>query len=135
MCAHNDPATLRKLRRRTKSIRAWKVLRKSGSNFYHWVAQADYGPGRVKAVKADRTTRYNSDRPRGLHAYRTKRTARGLSGYLCAVVPVYIDPADLIAAEPACKGTAQLVACRLTIRPEDWEAAKLPKRVTRRRYV
>jgi hypothetical protein len=51
------------------------------------------------------------------------------------VVPVYIDPKDLIAAEPAGKSDAQVVACRVTIRPEDWKAAKLPKHVTRRRYI
>lgn len=133
MCATNNPAELEKLRRRTKPIRAWKVLRKSGLNVWIGYALAVYGPGRVKAKGISRATCY---RKRGLHVYRTKRSAYHTKVGFEVAVPVYIDPRDLIAAEPSGDTLwPQLVACRLTIRPEDWAAAGLPKRATRRRYV
>lgn len=136
MCAHNDLAELKKLRRRTKPIRAWKVLQESGLNVYTGYGRAKYGPGQVKAKGVTRTTLYHASRPRGLHVYRTKRAARCMVYGSRVVVPVYINPCDLIAAEPPsnCR-CSQLVACGLTIRPEDWAAAGLPKRATRRRYV
>ena len=132
MCATNSLVELKKLRRRTKPIRAWKILRKSGANVWTGYAKAAYGPGQVKAVGVSRATRYEK---RGLYVYRTAYCARGfICGEEC-VVPVYVDPKDLIAAEPTCGWQSQLVTCRLTIRPEDWAAAGLPKRATRRRYV
>ena len=134
MCATNDPAELKKLRRYTKPIRAWKVLQESGLNVWTGYALAAYGPGQVKAKGVIPTTCY---RARGLHVYRTKRDARIMAHGSHAVVPVYINPSDLIAAgSPSnCWLPPQLVSCRLTIRPEDWDAAGLPKRATRRRYV
>ncbi len=133
MCATNDPVELKRLRRRTKPICAWKVLQKSGLNVYTGYRSARYGPGQVKAVDVTPTTCYFQ---RGLHVYRTKRDARRVVYRFWVVVPVYIDPSDLIAAEsPSNCRASQLVACKLTIRPEDWAAAGLPKRATRRRYV
>lgn len=135
MCATNDPAELKKLHRRTKPIRAWKVLRKSGLNVWTRYALAQYGPGQAKAKGVSRTTQYNNQTPRGLHVYRRNYDACVMVYGTQVVVPVYIDPKDLIAAEFPKADTAQLVACRLTIQPEDWEATELPKRATRRRYI
>lgn len=135
MCASNDPATLRRLRRRKEPIGAWKILQKSGTNVWTGYTEAKYGPGRVKAVGVTRTTHYGFSH-RGLHTYRMKPCAQIQKGPREVIVPAYIDPKDLIAAEPpgAAYGS-QLVTCRLTIRPEDWAAAGLPKRATRDRYV
>lgn len=140
MCAFNDPDELRKLRKQTKPIRAWKVLqgsgRSTGRNICYWIGSSYYGPGHTVAKHVTRATTYDSDDPTGLHIYRTKKTAAYVTfGRSYRAVPVYIDPKDLIAAEAASDPDSQLVACRLTIRPEDWEAAGFPKRVTRRRYV
>jgi hypothetical protein len=136
MCASNDLTELRKLQRKIKPIRAWKVLRKSGLNIYTGYGRAKYGPGQVKAAGVTPTTLYLMPGPRGLHVYRTKRVARHMAYGFRVAVPVYINPSDLIAAEPSNNyRCAQLVACRLTIRPEDWAAAGLPKRATRCRYV
>ncbi len=137
MCATNDPATLQRLRRRKKPIRAWKVLLRSGRNFVVPGIRAQYGPGQVKAKSVTRVTLYDSSMPRGLHVYSTKRVAQWWAVHGCIVVPVHVNSEDLIAAELPDDGVycSQLVACRLTIRPEDWAAAGLPKRATRRRYV
>jgi hypothetical protein len=133
MCATNDLAELKKLRRCTKPIRAWKVLQAFGLNVCTGYRMARYGPGQVKAKGVTRTTRYKAC---GLHAYRKKCDARRFCFLREWIVPVYVDPRDLIAAEPLLDVRwPQLVACRLTIRPEDWAAAGLPKRATRRRYV
>lgn len=133
MCANNDSTELRKLQRKMKPICAWKVLQKSGLNVYTTYGIAKYGPGQVKAVGVTPTTCY---RRRGLHTYRTKRGAARQAYGSRVTIPVYIDPCNLIAAEllSDCR-CPQLVACRLTIRPEDWAAVGLPKRATRRRYV
>lgn len=136
MCATNNLVELKKLRRQTKLIRAWKVLRPPGLNVYTSYGVAKYGPGQVKAVGVTPTTCYSPYCPRGLHVYRTKRSARRAVYGGRVLVPVYIDPSNLIAAEPPSSyRCSQLVACQLTIRPEDWVAAGLPKRATRRRYV
>jgi hypothetical protein len=132
MCATNDLTELRKLRRKMKSIRAWKVLRKSGLNVWTRYALAEYGPGQVRAKGVSRATCYGK---RGLHVYRTKRDASSTACGARVAVPIYINPRDLIAAEPPKGDLPELVVCRLTIRPEDWAAAGLPKRATRRRYV
>jgi len=132
MCAVNNPEELEKLRRRTKPIRAWKVLCPTGKSTLELVPPVSYGPGQVKAKGVTRETRYDVSRPRGLHVYRRKRDAEYFPG-LC--VPVYIDPKDIIAAELALERYAELATCRLTIRPENWAGAGLPKRATRKRYI
>ena len=135
MCATNDPVELKKLRRRTKPIRAWKILQKSGVNVWTSYAKAMYGPGQVKARGVTRATCYRVHRRHGLHVYRTARSAERIRCIRERIVSVYIDPQDLIAAEHRGIFGAQLVTCRLTIQPEDWAAAGFPKRTTRRRYI
>lgn len=134
MCAINDLVALRRLRQRKKPIKAWKVLMLSGRNMLAW-PQCIYGPGVVKAKRVTRATKYDSDHPRGLHAYWRKARAQDYLHDRRRIVPVFIDPADLIAVEFIGAFGSQLVACRLIIRPEDWNAAGLPKRATRRRYA
>jgi hypothetical protein len=148
MCAvFRSPDELKKLRKRKKPIRAWKVLWQSGQNSMGGtpgITRCFYGPGTVKAKGVNRTTAYGvwdvqhqCFDYRGLHVYRSRQRV----DWVDRTIPVYIEPEDLIAAEA--RGVAvydgvsgsQLVACRLTIRPEDWESAGLPKRATRRRYV
>lgn len=136
MCATNDPVELGKLRRQTKPIHAWKVLQKSGLNIWTGHARAMYGPGQVKAKGVSHATQYGVFARRGLHVYRKRRDAQTFCSVRERVVLVHVDPKDLIAAERHMhQSRPQLVACRLTIRPEDWAATGLPKRATRRRYV
>jgi len=140
MCARGcSEESLQRVRRKSKPICVWKVLTHKGENLFSRVGLplCKYGPGTISAKGTSSTTKYNLDAPRGLHVYRHKRTAVEWES-VCendVVVRAYVDPQDVIAVEPYDEPRAQLVACRLTIRPEDWKAAGLPPRATRRRYA
>jgi len=142
MCAKNDPDELAKLKRRKGPIAAWKVLSLDGNPLYH-NTKFLYGPGTVVVFNVPERygalDSYGFATHGGIHVYRNKRAARNYEAvyrlYNRRLLKVLIDPEDLIAAEPASNRYSQLVAKKITITTENWDAAGFPKRANRKRRI
>lgn len=133
MCATKDAAETAILRNQDKPFTAWKSVGPNAGAV--WAGGVRYKPGvnQAKCSYGDvtRDHDYNAENA-GVHAYFSGEDA--LQGRGECVVPVKINPWDVIAVESPKHSYRQVVACRVTVDQRAWEKAGVRFRDVKPKY-
>lgn len=116
MCVKNNVSILSEIHAQTDPFFAWKILTSRGYAIWQY---AYYGPG-ICSCK-DKSRDYHSEKPHGLHLWRSLGLAIQDRHLGELIVRVKVKPEDVIAAD-----NAQIAVTSLEISVEDWKEARLP---------
>ena len=124
MCCDSNSKATKQVQRQSKTFVAYKVVRRRhhSSEIESVVGNMTWGPGIHKPHR--KAKRYNSMNPHGFHFYFNRSAAQRCItlGWSTKdfVLPVRIDPKDVIAAEPQ-NPIRQGAALKVTVTEQDWK--------------